>query len=214
MRNLQIFPKDTPRSEVIQTMRQFCFSLGVRCEHCHADEQPDGSRDFSSDEKPAKEKARAMIRMTNRINQELLATIPNRSDPPVNVGCFTCHHGLPHPETLAERLHETGSADSAVAELRQLRETAEFGRFDVSEWGVTEAARNLAAEGSAEAALAVLTENAAIHPESMAIPTTMAEIHAANGDTASAVQILEQIIAKDPENRHVKQMLQRLSGAE
>ena len=209
--NLQIFPKDTPRSEVIQTMRQFCFALGVRCEHCHVEEKPDGTQDFASDENPNKDKARAMIRMANRINQELLATIPDRHDPPIGVTCYTCHHGLPYPETLVDRLRDTGSPDSAVAELRQLRETADLGRFDVSERGVLESARTLAAAGHSMQALAVLAENAAIHPESNATHMTIAEIHAANGDTVQAIQTLKVVLTKDPENRRARQMMERWS---
>ena len=32
--NLQIFPKDTPRPQVIQTMQAFAAALGVRCGYC------------------------------------------------------------------------------------------------------------------------------------------------------------------------------------
>ena len=58
--NLQYFPKDITRQQLTQRMREFSFSLGVRCQYCH----PGGngiSFDgvvFSSDEKPAKVKAR------------------------------------------------------------------------------------------------------------------------------------------------------------
>lgn len=209
--NLQIFPKDTPRSEVIQTMRQFCFALGVRCEHCHVEEKPDGTQDFASDENPNKDKARAMIQMANRINQELLTAIPDRHDPPLGVTCYTCHHGLSHPETLADKLREFESPDSAVAELRHLRETADLGRFDVSERGVIESARTLAASGHSAQALAVLAENAIIHPESNATHATIAEIHAANGDTVQAIKTLKVILTKDPENRRARQMMERWS---
>jgi len=212
MLNLQIFPRDTPRSEVIQTMRQFCFALGVRCEHCHVEEGPDGTLDYASDENPNKDKARAMIQMSNRINQELLASVPDRRDPPLGVACYTCHHGLPHPETLADRLRETGSPDSAVAELRHLRETADKGRFDVSEGGVIESARTLAASGHPMEALAVLAENAAIHPESNATHLAIAEIHVAGGDTVQAIKTLKVILAKDPENRRARQMMERWAG--
>lgn len=211
MLNLQIFPKDTPRSEVIKTMRQFCFALGVRCEHCHVEEKPDGTQDFASDENPNKDKARAMIQMANRINQELLAAIPDRHDPPVGVTCYTCHHGLPYPQTLVDRLRETGSPDSAVAELRDLRDTAEMGRFDVSEWGVIESARTLAASGHPMEALAVLAENATIHPESNATHLAIADIHAAGGDTVQAIQTLKVVLSKDPENRRARQMIERWS---
>ncbi|HEY7475817.1 MAG TPA: hypothetical protein VH679_12445 [Vicinamibacterales bacterium] len=34
--NLQVFPKDVAGQDLIAAMKQFCFDLGVRCEHCHA----------------------------------------------------------------------------------------------------------------------------------------------------------------------------------
>ena len=214
-KNLQFFPKDTPRPEIIAAMRQFSFSLGVRCEHCHVDEGPNGRQDFASDDKPAKLKARAMLVMTRDINKDLLAKIPDRSHPPVTVTCYTCHHGLPKPETLAERLHaavNAGGGDSAVAELTKLRNTAEFGRFDVSEWSITEAARSLASQDHAKEALAILNANAGFYPKSTGIPMNMAEVHLAAGDTAAAVSLIRKVLETEPENRRAKQLLERLQG--
>src|SRR2546425_3738174 len=59
--NLQYFPKTTDRESLVQTMRGFSFSLGVRCEYCHAakDGDPPEKRDFASDEKETKKTARA-----------------------------------------------------------------------------------------------------------------------------------------------------------
>ena len=216
MTNLQFFPKDTPRPVIIQNMRQFSFALGVRCDHCHVDEGQGGREDFASDEKIPKVKARAMLQMTKQINEDLLAKIPERTHPAVNVSCSTCHHGLVKPETLGDRLQAAataGGGDSAVAELKLLRESAEFGRFDVSEWGVTEAARSLAGTGKRKEAIAILNANAGFHPESSGILSSLAEIHVADGDTAAAVGILRRIVAKEPGNRRAKGMLERLERA-
>ena len=49
---LQIFPKDTPRPQVIQTMQAFAAALGVQCGYCHVGQPP--NQDFASDEKPTK----------------------------------------------------------------------------------------------------------------------------------------------------------------
>jgi hypothetical protein len=48
-KNLQVFPKDTPRPQLIASMRFFSQSLGVRCTYCHAGEE--GTLDFASDAK-------------------------------------------------------------------------------------------------------------------------------------------------------------------
>ena len=214
-KNLQFFPKDTPRPQLIQTMRGFCFALGVRCEHCHVDEGPNGRRDFAADEKPAKEKARAMLRMTQRINDELLAAVPGRSTPPVRVQCMTCHHGLSKPELLAERLHTVaaqGGPDSAVATLRSLHADAVSGEFDVSEWGVNEAARTFTEEGKTDVSLALLRANATLNPESKSVPMLLAEVHTARGEKAEAIEILRKVLTGDPENQRAKRMLEQLES--
>jgi hypothetical protein len=206
-----------PRQELIGKMREFAFALGERCDYCHVDEQegPNPRQDFASDEKPAKVKARAMLVMTRQINDELLAKVPHRSSPEITVNCMTCHHGLPKPETLEQRLTSAataGGADSVGAELERLHRESEFGRFDVSEWGVNEAARGLSRAGRRPEALAALRVNAVRHPESDAIPSIMADIHVAMGDTAQAVDLLKKLVAKNPENRRAKQALDRLTG--
>lgn len=215
-KNLQFFPKSMSRQEVVAQMRQICFGLGVRCDYCHVQEEgPNGREDFASDEKPTKVKARAMMQLTRQINDDLLARIQNRSTPAVTVSCVTCHHGNARPETLTERLNAAaaaGGGDSAVAELRLLRDKAEFGRFNVSEWGVNEAARGLASAGKRKEALALLQANAGYHPESTAIPGLLAEMHLALGDTTAAVDILKRLLATDPQNRRVKAMLDRITG--
>ena len=35
LQNLQVFPKDTPRAQVVTAMQAFSAALGVTCNHCH-----------------------------------------------------------------------------------------------------------------------------------------------------------------------------------
>ena len=80
--NLQHYPKDISREELIQQMRQFSFALGVRCQYCHTggDGISFDGVEFKSDEKIPKVKARQMLRMVNEINTKVLAGIsPRRS---------------------------------------------------------------------------------------------------------------------------------------
>ena len=51
MTNLQVFPKESPREQIIQTMNAFNESLGVQCSPCHVLEGSGGRNDFASDEK-------------------------------------------------------------------------------------------------------------------------------------------------------------------
>ena len=54
--NLQVFPKDTGPDVLIQAMKNFTRSLGVRCPFCHVGEegQPLTTFDFAADTKPKK----------------------------------------------------------------------------------------------------------------------------------------------------------------
>ena len=70
MTNLQVFPKDTPRPQVVAAMQQFTQALGVRCEYCHVDD-PSTKVDMASDEKQTKKTARAMMLMSRDINAKI-----------------------------------------------------------------------------------------------------------------------------------------------
>ena len=62
--NLQVFPKDIGRPQVLQAMQAFSAALGVTCKHCHVFNGPgDPMNDFAGDTKPTKNMARAMMRM-------------------------------------------------------------------------------------------------------------------------------------------------------
>ena len=97
--NLKVLPRDITVREIVGVMRGFASGLGVRCIYCHVGDDPDdlGSTDFVSDEWVQKRKAREMIKMVNQINRNLLANPPDWSDPPVEVTCATCHHGVTKP---------------------------------------------------------------------------------------------------------------------
>ena len=98
-KNLQVMPKDITPQALIGVMKQFCFDLSIRCEHCHVGEGNDLSKfDFASDERPAKTTARAMIKMVRAINEEHLNGIGEPSTAP-KVTCFTCHRNALKPLT-------------------------------------------------------------------------------------------------------------------
>lgn len=83
-KNIQVL-KDVPAREFIPTMQFIAGSLGVGCEHCH--QSP-----FSADAKPAKLRAREMMRMVMAINAQTFPDQQNR------VTCNTCHRGSTKPE--------------------------------------------------------------------------------------------------------------------
>lgn len=172
--NLQFFPKDISREQLTQRMREFSLALGVRCQYCH----PGGNGvsfegvSFSSDDKPAKIKARAMLRMVDQLNNVSLAQLPSRAQPKVNVECATCHRGLVLPKSLQTTLLEIVEAQgvpAAIAKYRELRRDALLGQYNFGEWEISELARRLASVGNTKAALAMLEMNQEFYPASEAL---------------------------------------------
>jgi hypothetical protein len=99
MTNLQVFPKDATRQQVVGAMQQFAQALGVTCAHCHDWEQGRATNDMATDMKPAKNIARAMMRMTGPINPAIQAAVAPKPAADVRaVGCWTCHRGAAIPE--------------------------------------------------------------------------------------------------------------------
>ena len=97
-KNLQVFPKNIGRPELISNMKFFAQSLGVRCTHCHVGEEgkPLSTFDFASDAKDKKLVARKMLAMVHRINEQDFG-VKDFKD--VKVTCYTCHRGSTKPLT-------------------------------------------------------------------------------------------------------------------
>lgn len=212
--NLRVLPKDIPRDTLIQVMRSFSNSLGVRCSYCHVGQ--DGDFDFASDDKDEKEKARFMMRMTRALNAEYLPRLPDRREPPVPVGCVTCHRGLRVPTTLDRVLAaavDSGGAPAAVARYRQLREQSlERGRYDFGEGTLGDLARRLAAQGKTADAVTLLELNAEFHPNSGTVDFQLAELHRARGERDRAIARYRMALEKQPDNPQARRRLDELTG--
>lgn len=107
-KNLQVLPKDISKPELVQTMRTFSIQLGVRCGHCHVANDDLSIADFPSDEKPAKTKARVMIRMLDTINGQHLTRLESGGSQVSRATCWTCHREQSKPEEwkMPERLKQ------------------------------------------------------------------------------------------------------------
>ena len=219
-KNLQHFPKDISREQLIQRMREFSFALGVRCQYCHdaPENAPPAPDAFASDVKPAKLKARAMLRMVDQLNSSLLAAVPSRAEPRVEVTCVTCHRGLPLPKTLQTTLFEITRSDgaaAAVARYRELRAAETLsGRYDFGQWEINELARRLTEAGDRTSAIAILEMNAEFYPKSSAIDYMVAELHLASGDREKALARYRTALEKDPNNRLARQRIDELQKKE
>jgi hypothetical protein len=99
-KNLKVLPKNISSKDLQGIMTDdFEDGLGVTCGFCHADAKDGYGLDFASDEKPEKEIARQMMRMTLGINKKYLkvkhSLIGSKS---LIVTCETCHRGVAFPE--------------------------------------------------------------------------------------------------------------------
>jgi hypothetical protein len=104
-KNLKILPKDISHEKLGKIMHGFNDALGVKCNFCHAPSKDTAQHhpDFASDDKPEKNIAREMMKMTVKINKKFFeAKHAAIGDSTLSVSCGTCHHGSPHPESQAE----------------------------------------------------------------------------------------------------------------
>lgn len=215
-KNLQYFAADIARDALIQRMREFSFALDVRCQYCHAGGNGvsfDGV-DFASDERPAKRKARAMLKMTDEINNSMLTTVPSRAEPRVEVSCVTCHRGLPLPKTLQTTLWEIVQKDGVAAAVQRYRtlraEDTLSGRYDFGEWEINELARRLTEAKDPQAAIAILQMNGQFYPKSADIDFMLGELHLAQGDRDKALARYKLALQKNPNHQGAKNRIVEL----
>jgi hypothetical protein len=98
--NLQVLPKDISTRDLQHIMvDEFQDGLGVGCGYCHATKKGTILLDYASDEKPEKEIARRMMKMTLEVNRNHFGVEePKLGDMNLPVTCATCHRGSAHPE--------------------------------------------------------------------------------------------------------------------
>lgn len=169
--NLRVLPEDIETRALINTMRGFASALGVRCQYCHvgAAGAPLSTFDFPSDAKETKRKARVMLRMLGRINNEHLEDLPSRGDPPVTVECATCHRGQPRPRMIDDVLleaYEGGGIDSMAAKYRELRQRY-YGSytFDFRWFILNNLATQIASQGNPSDAVQLSSLNLEFFPD-------------------------------------------------
>jgi hypothetical protein len=82
-KNIQVL-KGIPAEQLIPSMQFITASLGVECDFCHVEHAMD------KDDKKTKLAARKMITMVLALNQA-------HFNGELEVTCYTCHRGAPHP---------------------------------------------------------------------------------------------------------------------
>ena len=217
VKNLQVFPKDTKFSTLIDTMKAFTRALGVRCTYCHVGNESDAldKYDFASDDREPKAKARAMLRMVTAINDQYLPTLPSRRTPTITVSCATCHRGVSQPipiQRVVLGAYQSGGADSAIAKYRALR-TRYYGAaaYDFGEVPLSDVADVLVADGKAADGQKFNQLNAELLPNSGFAFRQLGFGYLALHDTANALTAWQKRLALQPNNPEAKDLVQSLT---
>jgi tetratricopeptide (TPR) repeat protein len=212
--NLQVLPKDMPRQEVVARMQLWRQALGVECAYCHVDEGRGGRTDFAADEKPTKNTARVMLRLVMDINTKLASGLGKAS--PVEVGCITCHRGVPIPKQLPAILADTttdkGTA-AAIAQYRDLRKQYYGGMaYDFSENALIGIATRTA-QAKPDDAIQWLQLNLEFYPKSARTYLALAQVYSRNKqDKENAIKSAEKAVELEPDNQQAKRMLDQLKS--
>lgn len=216
--NLQFFPKDISKDQLIGTMRGFSFSLSVRCEYCHAGKGGNELKDmnYASDEKESKRTARAMLRMVEAINQQYIVKLGKQA--PKQVACVTCHHGLSTPTTMDAVLNETLEAKGIPAALEQYRDLRKkyYGgaEYDFGETPLNILTESLLKQHKTQAAVAIMELNVEVNtPPSMWSYNLLAMAHTANKNTDKAKADYQKILELRPGDAFAKKQLEELDKA-
>ena len=216
--NLQMYPKDTPRPELVATMQGFVQALGVQsaggCGYCHVGTAP--AFDFASDAKPAKTVARKMILMSREITARLPEVTGKPAADITRVRCATCHRGVAIPKLLPDILTDTvnnSGGAAAVQQYRDLRKQYYGGQaYDFGENALVPVAQQLNNANKSDEALALLQLNAEYSPNSSATYGMMAQVYMKKNDKDNAIESLEKAVQLDPNNQQAKRQLEQLKS--
>ena len=214
--NLKVLPADIPVRALVDTMAAFTRALGVRCTYCHVGNESDPLEkyNFPADDKPAKVKARAMLRMVMAINNEHLGALSERREPEVAVICATCHRGVTEPRPLQQILlnaYDAVGADSAESAYRRLRQRY-YGSaaYDFGEVPLADVATALRRRGKLADAVRFYLLNTEFSPNSGFAHRQAAEGYLAAGDTAAAIASLQRALGINANDPQAKQRLEGL----
>ena len=245
--NLRVLPRDMTTQQVIPIMQNFAASLGVACNYCHVTAQdapargagagrgaaappaegqgrgraaggPPPMNDFPSDAKQPKKTARTMMLMVRDVNSKLGAELGKPAAEVTQVGCVTCHRGVPIPKQLVDIVADTTAAKNASAALDQYRDLRKqfYGSasYDFSDFTLfTAAQRALAAmPPRPDDALAYLNANVEFNPNSARSYQQMSVAYQRKMDTANAIKMLEKAVELDPMNMGFRNQLNNLKS--
>jgi photosynthetic reaction center cytochrome c subunit len=216
--NLQVFPKDIKKADLVEEMKRFSFATGLRCEGCHAGKGGDSleEMDWASDAKEEKRTARAMLKMVRAINSDWIGRLGHTTT--VVVECATCHRGVRKPELLDRivlaTIREKG-VQAAAGRWRELRR-ATYGKgvYDFGEKPLASIAQNLLAEGRAQDAAILLELNVESGTAGSWSYTLLSDARLAQGDRAGALAAARKAVEVEPKSEWARKKLAKLEADE
>lgn len=216
-KNITALPATIGGRDLQRTMLGYTGALGVRCHHCHVGEEGKdlSTFDFASDAKPAKNKARMMIKMVKEINGKYLADLHENGSAGVLVNCQTCHSGKSVPISLDDKLKQTFDAagiDSTVKLYRSLREQFYGGNtYNFKESVLLRLADKIASDSTKmKEAMTIVQLNIEMYPSFAFSYTHLASWYEEMGNIPAAVEHFQKALVLSPKNEMIKKQLERL----
>ncbi|MFA6455458.1 MAG: c-type cytochrome [Bacteroidota bacterium] len=218
-KNITALPSTVTSKELQRTMFAFTGALGVRCTYCHVGEEGKDFKefDFVSDAKPAKNKARLMIKMVKNINTQFLSNLHEDGSPSIQVNCQTCHRGNALPILLEDQLKRTFDGfgiDSTIKQYRVLREQLYGGfTYNFKEGTLLRLADKIAADSTKiSAAMEIVKLNIEMYPSFAFSYTHIASYYEDAGNIPAAIEYYKKALLVSPENERIKKQLAKLQG--
>ena len=212
--NLQIYPKDIPRGDLITTMQGFVRQLGVQsqggCAFCHTG--AGAQADYASDGNPKKNVARKMILMSREITGKMPDVTGKAAAEITALRCATCHRGMAVPKVTEVALGDALAKGGAAAAVQQYKDTRKQA-LDYNENALVAYATTLVNGDKADEALAVLQANAELSPNHAPTFAAMAQAYAKKNDKDNQIKMLEKAVQIDPNNQQLKRQLDQLKAA-
>ncbi|MDP1677476.1 MAG: c-type cytochrome [Bacteroidota bacterium] len=218
-KNLTALPASTAGKDLQRVMFGFTGSLGVRCTYCHVGEEGKDFKefDFVSDAKPAKNKARLMIKMVKNINTQFLTNLHDDNSPAIQVNCQTCHRGNALPILLEDQLKKTfdkSGIDSTIKQYRALREQFYGGfTYNFKEGSLLRLADKISEDSTKmPAAIEIIKLNIEMYPSFAFSYTHLASYFEDLGNKQGAIENYQKALSLNPKNEMIKRQLDKLQS--
>ena len=215
--NLKVLPADIGHDDLIKVMGGFTRALGVNCMFCHeaANGRRPSAEEFKLDTKEEKTVARAMMRMTDDINNRQLPLLGKDPARLQKVSCTTCHGGLKEPrplETVMVRSYQKDGLDATTKKYRDLRQQYYGQRaYDFGDTTLVTAADQLGeTDKNIPDAIALMKLNLEFNPQSWFTYQEMGQLQERAGDTNGALASYRKAIEISPDHGASQERLEAL----